>query len=59
MSTHATISDRHRAWRGLTGSQNFPTTANAFQRTYGGGGRDAFVVKFSSGGGDNDEAADE
>jgi hypothetical protein len=44
---------------GATGSQNFPTTENAFQRTYGGGNGKAFVVKFSSGRGDNDEAADE
>jgi len=28
-------------------------------RTYGGGGNDVFVVKFSSGSGDNDEATDE
>ncbi len=32
---------------GATRSQNFPTTENAFQRTYGGGTRDAFVVKFA------------
>jgi hypothetical protein len=58
MTTHATISDRDTV-AGATGSQNFPTTANAFQRTYGGGARDAFVVKFSSVSGDDDEAADE
>src|SRR5215471_13579659 len=56
---------RHRAHlcdiyvAGLIGSQNFPTTANAFQRTYGGGPRAAFVVKFSSGRGDDDETADD
>jgi hypothetical protein len=44
---------------GGTASQNFPTTANAFQPTYGGGLRDGFVVKFSSGRGDNDEATDD
>jgi hypothetical protein len=31
----------------------------AFQRMYSGGARDALVVKFSSGRGDDDEAADE
>jgi hypothetical protein len=59
MTTHATISDRHRAWLGRLAPQNFPTTANAFQRTYGGGPCDAFVVKFYSGRGDDDETADE
>jgi len=44
---------------GGTASRNFPTTANAFQRTYGGGPRDGFVVKFSSGSEDTDEAADQ
>jgi hypothetical protein len=44
---------------GATNSQNFPTTAGAFQRTYGGGLRDAFVVKFSSGSRDHDDAADD
>jgi hypothetical protein len=44
---------------GATTSQNFPTTENAFQRKYGGGGRDAFVVKFSSGRRDHDDAADD
>jgi hypothetical protein len=30
---------------GITGSTDFPTTAGAFQRTYGGGFRDAFITK--------------
>jgi hypothetical protein len=34
---------------GLTGSNNFPTTANAFQTTYGGNG-DAFVAKINPNG---------
>ncbi len=33
---------------GLTWETNFPTTAGAFQPTYGGGFHDAFVTKFSS-----------
>ena len=40
-------------------SHNLPTTANAFQRTYGGGLRDGFVVKFSSGIRDHGDAADD
>jgi hypothetical protein len=32
---------------GFTSSANFPTTSGAFQRTYGGGGEDAFVAKFN------------
>jgi hypothetical protein len=35
---------------GFTYSPNFPTTANAFQRTFGGGSSDAFVVKVSPAG---------
>jgi hypothetical protein len=34
---------------GLTGSNNFPTTANAFQTTYGGNG-DVFVAKINANG---------
>src|SRR5439155_1959553 len=30
---------------GITGSTDFPTTPGAFQQTYGGGFRDAFVTK--------------
>jgi hypothetical protein len=30
---------------GYTASDNFPTTAGAFQTSFGGGGRDAFVAK--------------
>ncbi len=32
---------------GYTSSSNFPTTAGAFQKTYGGGYLDAFVAKFN------------
>jgi hypothetical protein len=32
---------------GLTSSTDFPTTANAFQSTYGGGNSDAFVTKLN------------
>ena len=32
---------------GVTGSTNFPTTAGAFQTTYGGGEFDAFVTKLN------------
>jgi hypothetical protein len=32
---------------GATSSTNFPTTAGAFQRTYGGGVLDAFVARFN------------
>lgn len=35
---------------GFTASTDFPTTAGAFQTTFGGGGRDAFVVKLNPGG---------
>ena len=34
---------------GMTDSTDFPTTAGAFQTTFGGGGTDAFVAKISSG----------
>jgi hypothetical protein len=34
---------------GWTSSSNFPTTAGAFQRTYGGGFFDVFVAKFNPG----------
>ncbi|MCS6805509.1 MAG: SBBP repeat-containing protein [Acidobacteriota bacterium] len=37
----------HAYVTGLTGSSNFPTTAGAFQRTFGGGQYDAFVTKLS------------
>ncbi len=33
---------------GYTSSTNFPTTAGAFQTTYGGGGRDAFALKIAN-----------
>ncbi|MCU0798241.1 MAG: fibronectin type III domain-containing protein [Candidatus Thermoplasmatota archaeon] len=33
---------------GLTNSTNFPTTASAFDRTYNGGGSDAFISSFDS-----------
>ncbi|MEO7725271.1 MAG: SBBP repeat-containing protein [Chthoniobacterales bacterium] len=33
---------------GLTGSSDFPTTAGAFQTTFGGGVYDAFVAKFET-----------
>jgi YVTN family beta-propeller protein len=33
---------------GVTGSTNFPTTANALQPTYGGGTSDAFVTKLNA-----------
>jgi hypothetical protein len=32
---------------GSTGSTNFPTTAGAFQTTYGGGSEDAFITKLN------------
>ena len=32
---------------GMTGSTDFPVTANAFQRTYGGGENDYFVAKIN------------
>ena len=32
---------------GTTGDDTFPTTANAFQKAYGGGGTDAFVTKLN------------
>jgi hypothetical protein len=35
---------------GRTKSSNFPTTAGAYQTTYGGGGGDAFVAKFNASG---------
>ena len=35
---------------GTTYSRNFPTTKNAFQRKFGGGDRDGFVVKLSADG---------
>jgi Bacterial Ig-like domain (group 3)/PKD domain/Beta-propeller repeat len=35
---------------GTTSSTNLPTTPNAFQPTYPGGGSDAFVAKLSAGG---------
>ena len=35
---------------GYTGSTDFPVTAGAFQGTFGGGGQDAFIVKFDSAG---------
>ena len=34
---------------GTTDSTNFPTTSAVYNRTYGGGGYDAFVVKMSTG----------
>lgn len=36
---------------GLTNSTNFPVTPGAYQTTFGGGGYDVFVVKFSFGAG--------
>lgn len=35
---------------GSTSATNFPTTAGAYQTTYGGGSEDAFVTKFSADG---------
>jgi hypothetical protein len=35
---------------GWTSSTNFPTTASALQRTYGGGSYDGFVAKFNAAG---------
>ena len=35
---------------GRTKSSNFPTTAGAYQTTYGGGEGDAFVAKFNASG---------
>ncbi len=35
---------------GATNSVDYPTTAGAFQRTYGGGNQDAFVTKLSASG---------
>jgi len=35
---------------GYTNSTNLPTTANAIQRTYGGGANDAFITKLSADG---------
>ena len=35
---------------GTTLSQNFPTTADAFQRWYAGGQSDAFLAKFDAAG---------
>jgi hypothetical protein len=41
---------------GRTGSPNFPTTAGAYDTTFNGGGRDAFVTKFDAvNGGENDD----
>jgi beta-propeller repeat-containing protein len=35
---------------GITGSQSFPTTPGAFQTSFGGGRRDAFVTKINAAG---------
>src|SRR5262249_44732114 len=35
---------------GHTDSSNFPTTMDAYQTTYSGGGQDAFVAKFNASG---------
>jgi len=46
----AVDSNQHAYVTGDTDSLNFPTTAGAFQRTYGGGISDAFVTKFTHAG---------
>lgn len=45
-----TDSGGHVYAEGFTSSTDFPTTADAFQRTYGGGADDAFVAKLKADG---------
>lgn len=45
-----TDSGGHVYAEGFTSSTDFPTTAGAFQRTYGGGADDAFVTKLKADG---------
>jgi hypothetical protein len=45
-----TDSSGHVYAEGFTSSTDFPTTAGAFQRTYGGGAVDAFVTKLKADG---------
>jgi hypothetical protein len=46
----ATDGDGNMYITGLTDARNFPVTAGAYQRTYGGGEDDVFIMKLEAGG---------